>query len=78
MYTLLIEEHQKGTLNEEATFMLAKTLTADAKNNKKELVKLHEKALQFNKERWCNWINTDFQNLSIKAVKDLYCSHCNK
>lgn len=75
---LLLIANENNTLNEDATFMLAKTLIVDHENNEEILAKLQEKAINFNKERWCNWITKDFQNLRIKNIKDLYCSSCKK
>ena len=75
---LLLEENTSGTLNEKATFMLAQILNTDAKKNEKLLPELHQKAVDFNAERWCEWIQKDFQNLRIKHIKDLYCSTCKK
>ncbi|TYP98984.1 hypothetical protein C7447_102302 [Tenacibaculum adriaticum] len=75
---LLLEEFSKDNLNEEAAFMLAKILIADANKNDEVSAKLQKKAIEFNKERWCNWITKDFQNLQLKHVKGMYCSTCSQ
>ena len=71
-------------LNEQGSFVLAKTLTAYpytkyAKRIKEsQLLAAHKKAMEFNQERWCNWINLDFQNLRMESIKNLYCKECKK
>ena len=75
---LLLPENDYSLPNEDATFVLAQTLTADTNKNESTLTKLHEKAIKYNKDRWCNWITKDFQNLRIKNIKDLYCDKCKK
>ena len=75
---LLVEQNNNNTLNEDAAFILAKTLVTDTENEEEELILLQEKAIKFNAKRWCKWITKDFQTLRIKHIKDLYCSTCNK
>ncbi|MDY0779497.1 CAP domain-containing protein [Tenacibaculum sp. IB213877] len=75
---LLLEEYATNSLNEEGTFMLIKILLVNATKNQEVLAKLQEKAIQFNKERWCNWMTKDFQNLRLKSIKKWYCLTCNK
>ncbi len=71
-------------LNEEGSFVLAKTLTAypytkyAKRINETQLLATHKKAIEFNQDRWCDWINSDFQNLRMESIKNLYCNECNK
>ncbi len=71
-------------LNENAPFILAKTLTAfpyteyAERIEEPQLLATHKKALDLNKEKWCNWTNLEFQNLRMESIKNLYCKKCNE
>lgn len=73
---LLGNRFNNETLNEAASFILAKTYVAN-NGDISSLIQVHKTALKFNKERWCEWIDTDFQNLRNESVKNLYCKICN-
>ncbi|CAL2082538.1 CAP domain-containing protein [Tenacibaculum sp. 190524A02b] len=75
---LLFKSYLDDRLNEQATFILAKTLVAYPENRNKILLKtVQQKAIKMNKKKWCEWIKKDFQNLRQGYIKDLYCSTCN-
>lgn len=77
---LLKNSYLYKELNEDAHFIFLHTLVAYKEGlgtNKKNLKYLHEQAIEFNKERWCNWTDTNFQNLRSNDVKKLYCKTCN-
>ncbi|KAB1159405.1 CAP domain-containing protein [Tenacibaculum aiptasiae] len=76
---LLSKGYIDGKLNEDASFILAQTLIAYPDKQEKILLKMiQQKAIKYNKNRWCNWINRNYQNLRFDYIKDLYCSTCNK
>ncbi len=72
---LLGRRFKNKTLNEDASFILAKTYVAN-NEDMSSLIGIHKKALKFNKQRWCEWIDRDFQNLQNESVKNLYCKTC--
>lgn len=72
---LLTKRYINKTLNEDACFILAQTYVAYS-GNLESLLAIHKTALKFNKERWCKWINKNFQNLRNESVKNLYCKTC--
>lgn len=80
---LLQERLWEDQLNERASFILAQTLNAypytvyDKRVKESRLLAVHKKAMEFNQEKWCNWINLEFQNLRLESIKNLYCQKCN-
>ncbi|WP_298893771.1 CAP domain-containing protein [uncultured Psychroserpens sp.] len=82
MYTMtierLLERFEDGKLDEESSFVLIKTFVANNKDyNAEVLLDIHKKTISFNKDRWCRWIDRDFQNLRDDGVKNLFCKTCN-
>lgn len=81
---LLFKSFVDDELNEQSAFILAQTaMVYPYSNTGKNLEKaviftLHKKALSYNKDRWCRWIDSDFQNLRDDAIKNLYCNECEK
>lgn len=81
---LLFKSFVDDKLNERSTFILAQTsmiypYNNDGKRLKKAVIfELHKKALSYNKNKWCNWIDRDFQSLRDDAIKNLYCNECKK
>lgn len=74
---LLRKSFETGKINEEGLFILAETTTAYPYNtNMSQRAKIHNKAIVLNKEKWCSWMNTNFQNLREDDLKDLYCGNC--
>ncbi|WP_298901234.1 CAP domain-containing protein [uncultured Psychroserpens sp.] len=82
MYTMtvdrLMERFDIGKMDENSAFVLAKTFVAKTKDYDPEiLLNIHKLSISFNKDRWCKWINKDFQNLRDDGVKNLFCKTCN-
>lgn len=68
---------KKNALNEEAVFILAKTLSFyHNQSNQSLLDEVMAKALAMNKNAWCKWINSEFQQLRNPKLKELYCKSC--
>lgn len=68
---------QKKGFNEDAAFILAKTGMAYSASLTEEMrIKIMNRAFQFNKKRWCKWINNEFQILRHKEVKEVFCKEC--
>ncbi|GAA3643289.1 CAP domain-containing protein [Flavivirga jejuensis] len=75
---LLMYRFNDKTLNEEASFLLAKTYVLEnSESGLEELLDVHKLAIKFNRKKWCEWIDKDFQNLRYEGVKNLYCKACN-
>jgi len=81
---LLFKSYLNDRLNEQSTFILIQTIMGYPYHNNGETIKkelilaLHEKAISYNKKKWCTWIDIDFQNLRDDSIKNLYCKSCNK
>jgi len=73
---LLHHSYLYKELNEEAHFIFLKTLVAYKRLDRKTMKYLHVQAIEFNKDKWCYWINKNFQNLRSNDVKKLYCNTC--
>lgn len=74
---LLFKSYLDDRLNEQATFILAKTLIAYPEGQNKILLKtIQQEAIKMNKKKWCEWMKKDFQNLRQGYIKNLYCSTC--
>ena len=62
-------------LNEDGIFALAQTMNyVDPEDPRFE--KVNETALEANQERWCEWMNLDFQLLRNSKLKSQYCETC--
>lgn len=68
---------KKNQLNEDAVFILAKTLSFYHQQVDQQLLdEVVAKAQALNKVRWCKWINSEFQQLRNPKLKELYCKSC--
>lgn len=76
-HDLLLDSFNKKTLNKEGTFILAQT-TMMLEVDQKLINRILQKAYKFDAEKWCDWIQNDFQLLRDKNVKKLYCQKCSK
>ncbi|WP_407556427.1 CAP domain-containing protein [Winogradskyella sp. 4-2091] len=75
----LAERFDNNKLDESSAFVFVKTFVAYQNDSDESLlVRVHKRAIKFNKERWCKWIDKDFQNLRKDGVKNLYCNTCNQ
>ncbi|MEL6863706.1 MAG: CAP domain-containing protein [Bacteroidota bacterium] len=73
----LLAKFADEKLNEDAIFLLLKTL--NFYNDKGDIDAYEEvylKALELNQERWCNWVNLEFQILRNTTIKTLFCEKC--
>jgi len=65
--------------NVQSAFILATTLSGfpdkltQAKRNK-----VYQKAYELSPQKWCEWVNTEFQILRNLQAKTIYCKHCNE
>ena len=74
---LLLKSFEAKKINEEGLFILAETITGyPYRTNVSQRSKIHKKAIVVNKEKWCLWMDTNFQNFRVDDLKDLYCSEC--
>ena len=74
---LLLKSFEADKINEQGLFILAETITAyPYLTNTSQRAKIHSKAIALNSEKWCLWMNTNFQNFRDDELKDLYCSSC--
>lgn len=69
--------YDQDLLDERSSFVLAQTATLIQKElNEEDLIGYMNKAISFNKKRWCNWLNSNFQVRRNEKVKDIYCKTC--
>ena len=75
----LLDKFDDGKLNEEAVFILLKTLnfyTIDD-DDISSYEEVYLKALELNQNKWCTWVNQEFQILRNQKIKNLFCNRCN-
>ncbi len=73
----LFKRMYQKDFTEDAAFLLAQTCMAyPHKLKDSDNIKTTQLAHSFNKERWCSWINYDFQNLRFNEIKEIYCEDC--
>ncbi|MDX2362047.1 MAG: CAP domain-containing protein [Crocinitomicaceae bacterium] len=73
----LLPKFNAGNLNEEATFLLARTINRmKTAANDEEIVKIHTELARMNKKAWCSWLNDEFQLLRDHKIKRIYCAEC--
>ncbi len=69
--------YNKSELDENAAFVLAQTATLiQGELEEQTYLGYMKKALEFNKARWCGWINGNFQVMRNETVKTIYCNVC--
>ena len=69
--------YDRNLLDERAAFVLAQTATLIQKElNEDDLIGHMNIAIEFNKTRWCNWLNSNFQVLRNEKVKAICCETC--
>jgi len=72
-----LQDYAADKYNEESLFILIKTASAYRdKLDTSVLSELHKKAIRMNKQRWCVWVNNNFQTLRFKTTKELFCKEC--
>lgn len=73
----LLPKFDKNEINEDGVFVLAQTLNfSNEERYVKQFEKVNQKAAELNAEKWCKWINTDFQILRNQMIKRMYCEIC--
>ena len=72
----LLPKFGKDELDEDLTFILLKTIVFYPQSYYNFIFPIHEQALSLNKQKWCSYINSNFQIMRDEKVKDLYCSTC--
>lgn len=73
----LLDQFEKGRLNEDAIFLLLQTLhyfSGDDEMDDYDFV--YQKAKKLNQNRWCHWINRNIQLVRDKKIKGIYCHDC--
>lgn len=69
---------QENNLSEDGLFVLAQTMNfTNYGDESGEYIAIHKKALESNPERWCKWIDIDFQVKRNHKIKRFYCETCN-
>ena len=73
----LLSKFYKEELNEDAVFLLLKTLAHyDENGGVSNHKKIYQKGLSLNQERWCVWVDENIQLLRHKDLKKLFCKKC--
>ncbi|MEM6965738.1 MAG: CAP domain-containing protein [Bacteroidota bacterium] len=70
---------EKGHYMEETLFTYIQTLapeTDDSEVSKKRFVRYGKVAEQRNNDRFCKWLDEEFQLLRTHEIKQIYCEHC--
>jgi hypothetical protein len=63
-------------LNEDGVFTFVQTVAFYLNDQIDDYEMIHEKALELNKSRWCNWLSNDYQIMRDHKVKRMYCDYC--
>jgi hypothetical protein len=74
---MLYKRINNSDFNEEAAFLLGKTLTNFEQASLNKSIEVHKKAIHFNQKRWCNLVKGNSQLLRNTGIKDLFCQQCN-
>lgn len=73
----LIGKLGDGTLNEDAVFLLMKTLShTNEERYQADFEKIYAKSFELNKLRWCDWVEGTPQLKRDRKLKKLYCENC--
>lgn len=76
---LLLPSFNKEEISEENLFILAKTASlSQISLRPDEYVKIMLAASEVNQERWCEWLNDEFQLLRNSDVKKEFCFKCSE
>jgi len=74
---LLESRMDNADFSADAAFLLAQTIIGNSEGRTQELIeKAVAKAYELNPEKWCEWVNFDFQIYRDSELKRLYCSSC--
>ena len=74
---VLMKRFKANEFSEDGLFILAQTMYFyNVHKDDRDYRRVHEKAMSMNQQRWCNWVNQDFQILRDPVLKTFYCSKC--
>lgn len=74
---MLGHAYDENYLDENAAFVLAQTATLIRRELEDETyLNYMQTAYEANPERWCKWLNSNFQVLRDEDVKGMYCKKC--
>lgn len=81
MYRMTVDhlsaKFKQNKLNEDGLFLLAKTMNfTNYKDVSGIYVDVQKKAIESNSERWCDWVDYDFQVMRNTEVKRMFCETC--
>lgn len=82
MYRMAVEyltpKFKQNQLNEDGVFILGTNMNLSQIENKSDLYPdVHKKAISMNRNRWCEWLDIDFQIKRNTQIKALFCETCN-
>lgn len=72
----LLAKYRSGDLNEDGLFILNLTMNFFNAEHP-SFIEINTAMMALNLERWCEWINIDYQTLRNTDLKTLYCESCN-
>ena len=77
---LLLKGYKENKLNPDGMLLLSQTLSvlSNTKVSANEIKDINQKALTLNKEKWCDWMDHNFQLFTKNTTKDLFCKSCAK
>lgn len=73
----LLHRFKNENISENGLFLLAQTMNLiDIFEQPKDYFEVNERAIQDNTERWCNWVDRNFQVKRNYRMKRMYCEAC--
>lgn len=73
----LLPRLEEDKLNDNGLFLLAQTMNfTNYGDETGEYIEVHQKAIEADQDRWCRWLNIDFQVKRNHKIKRLYCESC--
>ena len=73
----LLHRFKNEKINEDGLFLLAQTMNLiDIFEQPKNYLEVNKRAVKANKERWCNWVDRNFQVKRNYRMKEIYCEAC--
>ena len=73
---ILLKEFENNSINPEGTLLLTEMLSSYYTTNNEVFKLINNKAVTTNKDRWCKWVNKNFQKMTDNTIKQLYCTNC--
>lgn len=73
----LLKSYEKGVISDENLFVVVHTLSRYQKGKYYEkYLELMRSAQKADSEKWCSWVNSEFQILRDPEIKQLFCESC--